>query len=201
MKNRTIITLDLYGTLVDWKYTINSFLNFLGINPEDFFKQEIEEIKEYKPYSLVLKNVLKKIMGERYKEEYGEALIYYFAKSPPFPDTVLGLMKLKEKARLGIISNTEKRLIKITLTGIEEFFDWIVTAEDTGFYKPNKNAFLKAYEIMGLDPKEVIHVSSYLNYDLLPAEQIVKKTILLDRYGFEWKCKVNNLLEILKILE
>jgi 2-haloalkanoic acid dehalogenase type II len=200
MVNKPIITFDLYGTLVDWIYTINSYLSFLGISPEEFFKHEMEEIKEYKPYSLVLKNSLKKVMGEKYDEKYGEALVYYFAKSPPFPDVILGLMKLKEKAKLGIISNTERKLIKITLAGLEKYFDWIVTAEDTKFYKPDERAFLKAYEIMNVDPKEVIHISSYLYYDLIPADKIVKTTILLDRYGLDWKNKAKNLLEIDKML-
>jgi 2-haloacid dehalogenase len=195
-----IITFDLYGTLVDWRYTIDSYLNFLNVNPNDFFQCEFEEIRNYKPYSKILKDCLRKVLGDKYNEDFGEGLIYAFAKSPLFPDVVIGLRMLGRIAKLGIISNTERKLVNITLSGIQEFFDWVITAEDTGYYKPNINAFIKAFEIMRVNPKEVIHVSSYPHYDLETASKIVRSTILLDRYGYSWSVKVNNLIELAKTI-
>ncbi|MDT7862298.1 MAG: HAD-IA family hydrolase [Saccharolobus sp.] len=195
-----IITFDLYGTLVDWEYTITSYMNFIKANPKEFFECEINELKQFRKYSEILKLCLKKILKEKYSEELGEGLIYAFSKSPPFPDTVLGLRKLRKIAKLGIISNTERKLIKITLYGIEDLFDWIITAEDTGYYKPDENAFIKAYNMMGVDPKDVIHVSAYPQYDLETAKNIVKTTILVNRYGYDWPIKVNNIIEISEMM-
>ncbi len=93
----------------------------------------------------------------------------------------------------GIISNTEKKLIRITLAGVEDLFDYVVTAEDTGFYKPNKNAFIKAYKIMGVDLKDVVHVSAYPQYDLETASKLGVETVCLDRYGYSWKRRVHTL--------
>ncbi|MFP3203450.1 MAG: hypothetical protein RXR43_14930 [Sulfolobus sp.] len=77
---------------------------------------------------------------------------------------------------------------------------WIITSEDTGYYKPDKRAFIKAYEIMGVNPKEVVHVSAYPQYDLESAKEIVKTTILVNRYGYDWPLKVNYITEIVELL-
>ncbi len=191
-----IFTFDLYGTLVDWNYSISNFLRLFSIAPEEFFKLEYEQIRSYKPYSEILKLCLKNLMKD-YDEEIGNSFVLCFAKSPPFPDTVVALKKLKLKGyKLGIISNTERRLIKITLSGIEDLFDWVITAEDTGYYKPNIKAFEEAYKLMKVDLRNVVHVSAYPQYDLVSAKNLVK-TILVDRYNYEWETKVKNLLDLL----
>ncbi|MFP3203680.1 MAG: HAD-IA family hydrolase, partial [Sulfolobus sp.] len=156
-----IITFDLYGTLVDWRYTMDSYLKFVKVDPDEFFRCEFNKLKNFRKYSEILKDCIRELLKERYTDEIIEGIDYAFSKSPPFPDTIPGIMRLKKIAKLGIISNTERRLIKTTLCGMEEMFDWIITSEDTGYYKPDKRAFIKAYEIMGVNPKEVVHVSAY----------------------------------------
>ena len=169
-----IITFDLYGTLVDWKESISKAVEF--VCPEAskrFFENEfsiVRNLETYVPYSSILSQALKMTLEEKgveFKEEYVRLLITAFSKSQFFPDSILGLIMLKKKGYVtGIISNTEKRLLKVTLAGVEDLFDYIVTAEDTGFYKPNRKAFTRAYEIIGVDLKDVLHVSAYPQYDL-----------------------------------
>lgn len=108
-------------------------------------------------------------------------------------------MLLKKRGyTTGIISNTEKKLIRITLSGVEVLFDHVITAEGTGFYKPNKNAFIKAYEIMGVVLKDVVHVSAYPQYDLAPASELSVGTICLDKYGYSWTRR-EHALDVLEI--
>jgi hypothetical protein len=68
--------------------------------------------------------------------------------------------------------------------------------EDTGYYKPNIKAFEEAYKLMKVDLRNVVHVSAYPQYDLVSAKNLVK-TILVDRYNYEWETKVKNLLDLL----
>ncbi|MCS7126482.1 MAG: HAD-IA family hydrolase [Aigarchaeota archaeon] len=203
-----VVTFDLYGTLVDWKNSISSALDYIyrGIS-EMFFENEfsiIKSVRTYVPYSSILIEALKKTLDEvglDLKEEYKRLIVTSFSKSPFFPDSIIGLVYLKEKRfKTGIISNTERRLVKITLSGVEDLFDYVVTAEDTGFYKPDKNAFLNAYKIMGVNIEEVVHVSSYPQYDLESAEALGIRTVCLDRYGYEWKTRIPRLDMIVDII-
>jgi len=194
-----VITFDLYGTLVDWRRSIGGYLDLFHPNlSNEFFKKEyerIKDLKDFQPYSNIIVSIAKEIFLEKnipYQEEYGKGLVISFSKSPFFPDSIFALQKIKKYGfRTGIISNTEKNLIKNTICGLEDLFDFIVTAEDTGFYKPNEMAFKKAYEIMGVDLKNVIHVSAYPEYDLITANKLNIKTVCVDRYGCSWDVKIN----------
>ncbi|MDP8011904.1 MAG: HAD family hydrolase [Thermoplasmata archaeon] len=200
------ITFDLYGTLVDWRISIKNALDFIKPGMvDDFFKIEYEYIKnlnDFEPYSNILKNVLRDLL-KKYKinfdDDYEYLLLRMFAKSQFFPDSLYGLLKLKNKFKLGIISNTENSIIKVTLYGLEDLFNFIVTAEDTGYYKPKIDAFKKAFELRNIPIDEVLHVSSYPKYDLEPAEKLGIKNIMLDRYGYSWPRKIKKLDEILSI--
>ena len=196
-----ILTFDLYGTLVDWGESISNAIEFIcqGASKR-FFENEfsiVKDLKTYVPYSSILSQALEMTLKEKgveFKEEYARLLITAFSKSQFFPDSILGLIMLKKKGySTGVISNTEKRLLKVTLAGVEDLFDCIVTAEDTGFYKPNRKAFTRAYEIMGVDLKDVIHVSAYPQYDLEPASELGVETVCLNRYGYSWKRSVQRL--------
>jgi len=200
-----VITFDLYGTLVDWVNSISRALNYIhrGL-AERFFENEynsVSRLKEYTPYSKILVNVLKDTLREfriDFREEYGKLIVLSFAKSPFFPDALIGLPLLKKHGyKTGIISNTDKELVEITLSGVKDLFDYIVTAEDTGYYKPDKRAFIKAYEKMNVNNRKVLHVSSYPQYDLEPADQLGIKTICIDRYGYNWKEKIQTIDKLL----
>ncbi len=200
-----VVTFDCYGTLVDWMYSVGSFLvRYLGSDlTEEFLKCDIEEVRRPRPYSQILKVCLRKLAdgtGVKYEDRLGEAFVISFAKSPPFPDVPYGLMMLREAGhKIGVISNTERRLIEVTLKGLEDLIDFVVTAEDTGFYKPDLRAFTKALELMGVSKGDVIHVSAYPSYDLIPAEKLGVRTVLLKRYGFSWHTEVGSVEDLLRL--
>ncbi len=170
---------------------------------DEFFRREyenIKNIKDFQPYSEIIVSIAKELFIEKnipYDDEYGKGLVISFSKSLFFPDSIYALLKLKKYGyKTGIISNTERVLIKNTLCGLEDLFDFIVTAEDTKFYKPNEKAFTKAYEIMGVDMKDVVHVSAYPEYDLITANKLGIKTICVDRYGCSWAEKIKSLVDL-----
>lgn len=201
-----VVSFDCYGTLVDWLYGIRNVLKYaLGEEGlEEFFECERDGIKMFKPYSTILKSCLRKLAerrGVEYREDYGRALVVGFAKSPPFPDTVPGLLALKAAGyTIAIISNTERGLIDLTLRGFEDLVDYVVTAEDTGYYKPDQRAFTKAFELIGVSKDSVVHVSSYPYYDLEPAAKLGVRTVLVDRYGYDWTPKVRTLEEAARLI-
>lgn len=196
-----IISFDLYGTIVDWRSSIGGVLRVIGVDEQQFFRTEYEELRStetFRPYSEILRTTLMRVMQSDYSVEHGNALVLSFAKSQPFPDAIIALPRLKAAGhRLALISNTERRLIGITLCGMDHLFDWIVTAEDTGVYKPSPEAFVRAYSRMGISGKQdVVHVSAYPSYDLIPASQLGLKTVLVNRYADAWPIQVPSLLEL-----
>lgn len=199
-----IVTFDVYGTLFDWQYSMGTYLEFVGVDRRRFFEAEysrVSGVKGFRRYSEILKESLEECMGPGYSEDAGDGLVLAFAKSPPFPDTLLGLRELRRRGhRLGLVSNTERRLIRITLSGFEDLFDWVVTAEDTGHYKPAHEAFTKAYSIMGVNVKDVVHISAYPQYDLEAVSRLGVKTVLVDRYGYSWNQSVKDIRGIVSVL-
>lgn len=207
-KENRVIVFDLYGTLVDWKHSIKSFIEFY-VSPsavEDFFACDIREVLNYRPYKRVLGECFLEVAskhGAAAPSELVEAFILAFAKSPPFPDTVYGLKVLRKHGfKLAILSNTDKDLIEITLNGFKELLDYVITAEDVKAYKPSLEAFLNAYKLLGVLAGQVVHVSAYPQYDLEPASELGAKAILVDRgLGYTWPIKAKNVLELPRVLD
>ena len=201
------VIFDCYGTLVDWIYSIKSVLLYLTgdwFSLKRFFDCEKQSLAEYRPYSSILVDCLKHVLrdyGVEYREEYGESLVSGFAKSPLFPDTIPGLYLLKRRGfKTAILSNTERRLISVTLQGLESYFDEVITAEDIKAYKPSREAFLRAYRVLGVEASEVVHVSAYPFYDLVPASKLGAETILVNRYGYTWSRTASSLEEVARLL-
>ena len=170
-------------------YSLGGFIRtHVGDAVDEFFTCEFSMIQgPFRPYGDILRECLRRVMegrGLRYDEDLGDALVLSFAKSPPFPDTVSSLIKVRRLGvKVGIISNTERRLVDITLSGIRHLVDSVVTAEDIGVYKPSPEAFRRALNILGVGVNDVVHVSAYLNYDIEPASRLGIRTIYVNRYG------------------
>ena len=77
---------------------------------------------------------------------------------PPFPDTVNALRVLKGRYKLAIISNIDDGLFALTARYLEVEFDYIVTAEQAGTYKPSPNNFELALKRIGTAPEKILHV-------------------------------------------
>lgn len=194
-----VVTFDVYGTLVDWVYSIKNFVSKY-ISPgavDDYFRCDIEEVRLYRPYKEILRTCLRKT-AERHGVEIDRDLldvfVIHFARSPFFPDSLYGLRVLRRMGlRTGVISNTDRDLIEITLSGARDLFDYVVTAEDTGYYKPDPRAFTRALEIIGVERDRVLHVSSYPQYDLDTAKSLGLRAVHLNRYGYEWRPEIDSL--------
>lgn len=204
---KPVIIFDLYGTLVDWRYAITSFIRLYA--PETaigkFFECDIREVVKYRPYKEILTNCLSEILAEHNiypSSELIDSFIKTFAKSPLYPDTIYALKILKKRGfKTTILSNTDRDLVEITLHGWRDLVDYVVVAEDTKFYKPNLEAFQKTYEIIKIEPRDAVHVSAYPQYDLIPASELGASTIMVDRgLGYSWHVSIKNLLELLDVI-
>ena len=87
----------------------------------------------------------------------------------PWPDSVAGLTRLKQKYIISPISNASVagmvRLAKFA--GLP--WDCVITAENARRYKPHPDAYQTAVSLLGLRPEQMMLVAAH-NYDLRAAQ-------------------------------
>ena len=192
-----VLTFDCYGTLIDWEAgltaAIRRVLDPRGVEAGDddllerFADHEAAvEAGEYRPYRHVLARTLRGICGDLGVEP-SEAEVEAFAGSvgdwPAFPDTVDALESLAGRFRLGIITNCDDDLFAATSRRLGVTFDWVVTAQQVGAYKPSPRPFEVALGRIGLPRERILHVAQSLFHDHVPARRLGLATAWVDRRG------------------
>ncbi len=190
-----ILTFDCYGTLIDWESGILSALKQLLEAKEKnlsddrllelFAEFESEaESGEYIKYREVLKQVVAKI-GEKLNFSPTEAELNSLANSlknwQPFPDTVEALKALKQKYKLGIISNIDEDLFADSARHLQVDFDYLITAEKAKSYKPSVNNFEVALPEIGVNKDKILHVAQSIYHDIVTAKSLGLSTVWVNR--------------------
>jgi len=191
----SIITFDCYGTLIDWESgilgAIRPIISAHGAHLSDAeilrMYGEIEadeESGEYQPYREILRAVVRGfgtrlgfVPSEKEQESLPNSLVHW----KPFPDTVTALRQLKQKFKLGILSNIDDDLFSATAPQLEVDFDHVVTAAQASAYKPSPDIFRLAQERMALPPQEWLHAGQSIYHDVIPAQSIGVATVWVNR--------------------
>ena len=100
---------------------------------------------------------------------------------PAFPDSAAALARLKERFKLGVVTNCDDDLFAASNRRLGVEFDWIVTAEQVGAYKPDERVFHVAFERLGLPRERILHVAQSLFHDHVPAKRLGLATAWIDR--------------------
>ncbi|MHA1228355.1 MAG: HAD family hydrolase, partial [Candidatus Hodarchaeales archaeon] len=93
------------------------------------------------------------------------------------------LQVLREKYKLGIISNWDDSLIEILEDlGIYDYFDSITYSEDVGINKPDVEIFRSALsDFPGVKAKETVYIGDDYEVDIVPAMKIKMNVIFFDK--------------------
>ncbi len=189
------LTFDCYGTLIDWETGILAGLRAAvatrGVEPPDdelleaFARVESGlEAGPYLRYREILGRCLREVAAD-YAAAPDLADVAAFADSvgdwPAFPDSVAALARLHERFRLGVITNCDDDLFARSATRLETTFDWVVTAQQAGSYKPDEHNFEVAFERIGLPRERILHVAQSLFHDHVPAKRLGLTTVWIDR--------------------
>jgi 2-haloacid dehalogenase len=191
-----VLTFDCYGTLIDWEQGIltafKSLLEARNVNLDERqilelfakFEPEIQLKSEYITYREVLKGVVNKF-GDRFNFKPTEDELNSLAESiknwQPFPDTVEALKLLKQRFKLGIISNIDDDLFAYSAKHLQVEFDWIVTAQQAKSYKPSRNNFKLAFDKISLPTDKILHVAQSIYHDIVPANSLGLSTVWVNR--------------------
>jgi 2-haloacid dehalogenase len=80
-----------------------------------------------------------------------------------------------------VITNCDDDLFAAANQKLGQPFDWIVTAEQAGAYKPSRRNFELALERIGRPPGSILHVAQSLFHDHVPATAMGLATAWIDR--------------------
>lgn len=195
------LSFDCYGTLIDWESGILAALqpilkgHGLALRDEEILElyaemeSRVERGEEGRPkprYHDVLREVVRQF-GARFDfvptlDEL-DSLADSLPNWRPFPDTVEALRALKRRFKLAIISNVDDDLFAASARHLEVEFDWVITAEQAGSYKPAPGIFRFALRRIGLPPEKVLHVAQSIYHDIIPAKRLGFATVWVNRSG------------------
>ncbi|MEV6589040.1 haloacid dehalogenase type II [Streptomyces acidicola] len=191
------ITFDCYGTLTAFgmskltrglladRVPADRMEDFL----DDFEAYRIDEvIGAYQPYPEVITSALKracKLWGIGYRDEDGQAIIDAVPTWGPHPDVPEALRTVAAHYPLVILSNAADSQIGSNVEKLGAPFHAVYTAEQAQAYKPRLQAFEYMLDQLGCGPADILHVSSSLRYDLIPAHDLrITNKVYVNR-GYE----------------
>ena len=175
-----IVTFDCYGTLIDWEGGIvRAFQEEAGkdgirLDPDDivsaYMKEEPRvEGGEYKSYREVLGETARRVgsrLGLSIEAERGGFLAASLGDWQPFADTNGALERLSRHYTLGILSNIDDDLLRLTSRHFTVEFDLVVTAEQVRSYKPAPGHFNEALARAAGRP--LLHAAQSYFHDIVP---------------------------------
>jgi 2-haloacid dehalogenase len=190
-----ILTFDCYGTLIDWERGLLAALRTVldahqaGADDEalltTFARFEAEaEAGPFLTYREVLARSVRGVCASLGVEPT-ESQVRGFAESvggwPAFPDSAAALERLARRFRLGVITNCDTDLFARSNVRLGVDFDWVITAEQLGSYKPNPRNLQLAREQIGGPAERHLHVAQSLFHDHVPAHALGLTTVWINR--------------------
>lgn len=148
-----------------------------------------------------------KIIPEELLSSIGSTFIRECSKKTAIFDGTIELLEyLQPKYPLHIITNgfEESQSIKLTSSGIRDYFDLIITSEKAGFKKPYAGIFIYTMKHAKATPEDSIMIGDNLMTDIKGAREFGIDTIFFNPhrspYQGEATHEINSLLEIKHIL-
>jgi 2-haloacid dehalogenase len=100
---------------------------------------------------------------------------------PAFPDSAAALKRLQSRYRLGVLTNCDDDLFAASAARLGIDFDWVVTAQQVGSYKPAQATFDALFARVELPRERILHVAQSLFHDHVPAKRLGLATVWIDR--------------------
>jgi 2-haloacid dehalogenase len=190
-----VLTFDCYGTLIDWEAGILAGLRGVlaprGIEQADdsllerYARHEAAlESGAYLRYREILALALRGVcaeLGAAPTDDEAAAFGGSVGEWPAFPDSAEALARLARRFRLAVITNCDDDLFAASNRRLGVTFDWIITAQQVGAYKPSRRNFEVAFERIGVARERILHVAQSLFHDHVPARELGLTTVWIDR--------------------
>jgi 2-haloacid dehalogenase len=176
------LTFDVFGTVVDWRGSIINEGQLLATGKGyevDWGKFADAWRSGYGPamnkvrsgempwttidvlHRLILDELIIKFNLSNFSEAERFNFNNAWHRLNPWPDTIAGLQKLKSHFIITTLSNGNMSLLTNMAKNAGLPWDAIVSAELAGYYKPDPRAYLKAAELLNLEPREILMVATH----------------------------------------
>ena len=184
---------DVFGTCVDWRTSVIRAAAAYGLQPgfaDDWrarYQPQMESVRSgARPWT---------VLDVLHRESLDELLAAYEVDLPekqraelnlawhrldPWPDTVEGLTRLKERFVIAPVSNGNIALIVDMAKHAGLPWDVVLGAEVARAYKPLPEAYLRSAEALGIEPGEAMMVAAH-NDDLVAAGALGLMTAFVPR--------------------
>ena len=166
------ITFDCYGTLTHFDMAGASRRIYSETLSPDVMEAFIRSFAAYrmdeilgawKPYSDVVARALERTCKLHHVPFRTEDALQIYIEVPtwgPHPDVPAGLARVAKDIPLVILSNAMDNQIMSNVEKLGAPFHTVLTAEQTGTYKPQMNGFEYMLDILGCGPEDITRVSS-----------------------------------------
>ena len=196
------VSLDVYGTVLDWEPEITSILQQwvsaagraidreVLLSAYDRIRQPLQDERPALQYPDVLKRTLER-MGDEFGMAVPTDLLERFsgiaATHKPFADSVGALHDMRSMGlKLAALSNIDDRSFATAMTSAGIEFDVVVTAQRVGAYKPDPAHFwaaLSDLRAMGVPMQRTLHVAQSRRADIVVANAIGLTSVWVNRPG------------------
>jgi 2-haloacid dehalogenase len=194
------LAFDVFGTVVDWRSSIIRELEQFGERhglQQDWSRFADNWRAGYAPamdrvrrgelpwtriddlHRMILEELLS-AAGASVSDEDVDALNRAWHRLDPWPDSVAGLTRLKEKFTITTLSNGNMSLLTNMAKRAGLPWDCVISAELFHHYKPDREAYLGCADLLGVAPDELMLVAAHPG-DLKAARGAGLKTGYVDR--------------------
>src|SRR4051812_15581251 len=184
---------DVFGTCVDWRSAVVREGAAFGLPPrfaDDWracYQPQLETVcsgaREWTILDVLHREALDEVLDEHGADlspAQRDELNLVWHRLDPWPDTVAGLTRLKERCVIAPVSNGNIALLVDMARHAGLPWDVILGAELARAYKPDPEAYLRSVEALGLQPGEVMMVAAH-NGDLVAAGDLGLMTAFVPR--------------------
>jgi 2-haloacid dehalogenase len=203
MSDIRAIVFDTFGTLVDWRTSLIDELTAFGAERDikgDWtglvdawraaYAPSMDRVRRgelpWTKLDVLHRTSLDKLVAEFGIAGLSEADLQHinlgWHRLKPWPDVVAGLQRLHERFILGPLSNGNVALLVDLARHAGLPFDMVFSSEVFGHYKPDREMYLGACELLSLPPNQVMLCAAH-NGDLAAAQSYGLRTAFVARPG------------------
>ncbi len=192
-----VLAFDVFGTIVDWHQSIVREVRSmnLDVDPDEFalawragYVPAMQRVASGKLgwtliddlHRMILDDILNKFAVTHLSEEQKRHLNKAWHRLDAWPDTVIGLTKLKSRYTICTLSNGNIGLLTNMAKRAGLPWDCILSAEVFRKYKPDPATYLGVAQVFDISPGEVMLVAAHQD-DLDHARTAGLRTAYIER--------------------